>query len=661
MTNENTDRRGTTVDRRDMLKAGALAAAGLLGSWPAPRSQARTPETARASGTASRPTRRPNVVVICSDDHRADLMSCTGHSIIRTPNLDRLAQEGAVFENAFATTGVCSPSRGGILTGKYAFQAAAPYIIWTNNSFRATQTPFPSHLHAAGYHAAHIGKWHLGRGDRAMPGYDHWAGFVWLGEYFDTHITVNGAMKRYDGFSDDILSEMAAVHIAHAAREDQPFCLFIGLKAPHLDFQYPPRHARAFDDAKIPKPPSFDEDYAVSGRLPELKNTLDVKTFHGAIPKFGSWENYVKSYYRSTLAIDDAVGRVLDALDGQGCADDTLVLYTSDQGYTLGEHGLTEKHFCHEEAMRVPMLMRYPRGIRAGQHRTEMMLNIDIAPTILDVCTGAVPHEMTGRSAWPLLTNDKPAGDWRDDFLFETISFGDEIPGQVAVRTERHKLITYPWLSRPFVELYDLQRDPLEMRNVADEPRYAAARTALEKRLARLKRENQWALVEKTSADTLWVLDPVPTADRDAVRTQLLREPFFDPRRNVAQVGQQAYRWHRHEQTGTGIAGKHMLADLLADASDRTAFVAIVLERLVDYDPFVLVTFAPIVPMRGYVNGRLYNDSPGAHQPPELLESIFNPPLLARQNIFLLEFPVQPSLQVHLHMPRGTVRLRRSF
>lgn len=649
------------LDRRDLLKAGALAAAGLLGPWPAPQARGQAPQAAGAGASKSCPTQRPNVVVICSDDHRADLMSCRGHPHIPTPHLDRLANEGAVFENAFATTGVCSPSRGGILTGKYAFQCGAPYIIWDNNTFRATQTPFPSHLHTAGYHAAHIGKWHLGQGDRAMPGYDHWAGFAWLGEYFNTRITINGEMQQFAGFSDDILSEMAAKHIAERSQHQQPFCLFVGLKAPHLDFQYPPRHEHAFDDQEIPKPASFDEDYAVSGRLPALKNTLDVKTFHGGIPKFGSWENYVKSYYRSALAIDDAVGRILDALDKCALARDTLVLYTSDQGYTLGEHGLTEKHFCHEEALRVPLLVRYPRHIKPGQRRREMVLNIDIAPTILDVCTAGVPDAMTGRSAWPLLKNDKPVNEWRDEFLFETISFGDDIPGQVAVRTERYKLITYPWLSRPFVELYDLERDPRETRNVANEPAYTAARAALEKRLARLKRENGWALVEKISADTCWVLDVVPPNERNAVRGAVLREPFFDPRRNEVRVGERVYRWHRSAQTGSGIAGRHEFAAILEKKDDHTAFVAIVLERLVDYDPFVLVTFNPIVPMRGYVNGRLYNHSPGAHQPPELLKSIFNPPLLTRQNVFVLEFPVQSSLQVHLHMPRGTVRLRRSF
>ncbi len=425
---------------------------------------------------------RPNVVVIVSDDHRADLMGCMGHPIIKTPNMDRLASEGLLFENAFATSGVCSPSRGSILTGKYSHQAGTPRIVWTNNTFRAQERPFPTRLHDAGYHAAHIGKWHLGQGNLGMPGYDHWEGFEWLGAYFDTELIINGEAKTFKGFSDDIISQRAAEYIQARAKTKEPFCVFVGLKAPHLNFSYPPRLEHAFDGIDIPKPASFDEDYDKSGRMPFLKNAIDIKTFVGGMPMFdNSWEKYVKSYYRSAQSIDDAVGTILKAIDNAGIVDNTIVIYTSDQGYTLGEHGLCEKHFAHEEAMRVPMLIRYPKRINPGTRREEMALNIDIAPTVLDLCGASIPKDMVGRSWAPLLdAGDKPVGTWRENFLFELASEGDQIPGQIAVRTDHHKLITYPWISKPWKELYDLDKDPQEMRNIADDPAYTGVLADME-------------------------------------------------------------------------------------------------------------------------------------------------------------------------------------
>jgi arylsulfatase A-like enzyme len=386
-------------NRRSFMKLAAVQTASVVAGCATVNNKSQAQIKISATGE------RPNVVLIVSDDHRWDLMSCAGNKYMKTPNLDRLAKEGILFENAFACSSLCSPSRASILTGKYCHQAAATSIIWTNNSFRMQEKPFPARLHDVGYHTSHFGKWHLGEGDKPMNGYDHWAGFEWLGSFFDTKVTINGKIKSFKGFSDDILSNLAAEYITERAGSGQPFCTFLGLKAPHLAFDYPPRLEHAFDGIDIPKPDSYNEDYGETGRLDYLNRLIDVKKWaNGGLPMFdNSWEKYVKSYYRSALAIDDAVGNVLNALDDAGIADNTIVIYTSDHGYSLGEHGLTEKHFAHEEAMRIPMIIRYPKMIKRSIRRKELALTIDIAPTLMDICTGSVPPDMVGRSWKPLL------------------------------------------------------------------------------------------------------------------------------------------------------------------------------------------------------------------------------------------------------------------
>lgn len=618
-------------------------------------------QTDSHAATETQPTekQRPNVVVIVSDDHRWDLMSCQEHPIVKTPNLDRLASEGVMFRNAFATSGVCSPSRGSILTGKYAHQAGTPQIIWMNNLFRAQEIPFPARLHDAGYHTAHVGKWHLGRGDLGMPGYDHWAGFEWLGEYFDTTMTVDGEVKHFKGFADDIISNHAAEYIKERAGSNQPFCVYVGLKSPHLNFSYPPRHEHLLDGVDIPKPDSFEEDYEKSGRLPFLKNVLDVTKFVGGIPMFdNSWEKYVKSYYRSSQAIDDAVGTIMGALDEAGITDDTIVLYTSDQGYTLGEHGLCEKHFSHEEALRVPMLVRWPKLGKPGSRRDELVLNIDIAPTILDLCGVRSDDSIPGRSMKPLLAaGDQPVDNWREDFFFETASIGDQIPGQVTVRTHRYKLITYPWISKPWCELYDLAKDPHESKNVADEPAYADIRKEMEGRLERLKSENDWSKIVEMPIESFWVLGPVEDALLNEVRAQVVDEPFFDVRRNRIKAGDKEFVWSKHVVSEGRPPGNHALDDVIGETPGGTLFVAIPIRRHVDRSPFVWLPIRPVIPMKGYVNGRKYHDTPGGEGPVENLMASYNPPLLAERNLFILEFPAHPWIWLRLFAPEGSVEL----
>lgn len=641
------------VNRRGFLAGSALGIAG-LGLTGENLIGAAIKD--KGTGKKEFQGKRPNVVVIVADDHRWDLMSCAGHKYIKTPNFDRLASEGMLFENAFACSGVCSPSRGSILTGQYAHQAATPRITWMNNTFRAQAEPFPVRLHNNGYHSAHFGKWHLGAGNLGMPGYDHWAGFEWLGAYFNTVMTVNGEDKKYEGFSDDIISGLAADYIKERAATGQPFCAFVGLKSPHLDFQYPPRHEHVFDGVNIPKPYSYNEDLVATGKVGMKDNILGVEDFIGGIKMFGDWDNYVKSYYRSTMAIDDAVGTVLAALDEVGVADDTIVIYTSDQGYTLGEHGLTEKHYSYEEPMRVPMIVRYPKAIKAGVRRKEMALTIDIAPTIFDLCGVDMPDDLAGESWRKLFEACKGrVSSWRDDFFFETVSPGAGIPGHVTVRTDRYKLITYPWLGRHLDELYDLDKDPREMKNVINEPGYKKIVKDMNKRLERLKKETDWSKVDDLPVESMYVLGPVPNDKLDKVREQVVMEPFFDVGRNEYEVGDVKLKWQKIESSNK--QGGYDFSGVVDQKPGHTMFAVIGIEKLKRKDPYLWTSISPVIKMKGYVNGRKYHDTPGGPGAVPSLMSVYNPPLLAKKNIFILEFDVRKELNISFLAPVGSVSL----
>jgi len=592
---------------------------------------------------------KPNVIVIVSDDHRYDLMSCAGNVHLNTPNLDRLADEGICFDNAFATSGICSPSRSSILTGKYAHEARTPQIMWMNNTFHCQETTFPKRLHDAGYRTAYFGKWHLGKGQQPKEGFDHWAGFEWLGSYFDTEVTINGKPTKFKGFSDDILSGLAADYIEEHAKDAQPFFAFVGLKAPHLNFSYPPRLEHVFDGIDIPKPDSYDEDYSKTGRLDYLKKGINIKTFAGGIPAYGSWENYIKSYYRSALSIDGSVGRILSAIDNSGIAEDTIVIYTSDQGYTLGEHGLTEKHFAYEEPMRVPMLIRYPKNISAGLRRSEMALNIDIAPTVMDMCGLEVPGEMTGNSWRPIFEAKGKPVDWREDFFFETVSVGNILPGHVAVRTKRYKLITCPWIDKEWVELYDLKNDPHEMQNLWKNTAYKSALEDMKKRLERLKKETNWSQVIEYNLDKCWLSGPVKKSSLNTMRQLVTNCDTLSELLKSNTNRAVSCDWSSY----TFSAG-HIKLENIPDASEDDIFlVAMPVKLINEKDPFIWITVDPAVHMDGYVNGIQYHESPGSHP----WRRVFNPPLMKRNNIVVLELSLKKVTRLRLWAQENSISL----
>jgi N-acetylglucosamine-6-sulfatase len=516
---------------------------------------------------------RPNFVLIISDDHRADWMGHKGHPYMETPNLDRLAAQGISFPNAFVTSGVCSPSRASILTGRYAHRASAPEIIWCNASFLQNQVTLAENLQAAGYRTGYIGKLHLGREEQPMRGFDFWASFPFVGSFQDQPLWINGRKTPFRGFTDDRIAELAAEKIREWSAETAPFFLIVGLKAPHIPFQYPERMKDRLTDAVFDKPATWAEP------KPGLQgNCLPATEFAPAIPAYGDFQNWVRSYSRLALTIDDSVGTIVQAVDDAGVGDRTMVVYTSDQGYSLGEFGLSEKHYAYEQVMRVPMIVRYPRLIQPGAVRPQMVLNLDIAPTILDLA-GAKPLDgMDGQSWTRLFREEKP--EWRKDFIFAFFNeWENALPPMHALRTETHKLVVHE--SKPVRELYDLAADPLERNDLYDDPSAASVRASLEQRLEALKTELQFAPREVRLLEKAWIIGPVAEKDEAALRASLLAGDIP----SNARLSSQPFDFAAH-----GIA------------PGDSFYVAVPVERVTPHDPYV--TFDFIVPGTFRKHGR---------------------------------------------------------
>ena len=441
---------------------------------------------------------RPNIVVVLMDDLRWDELHCTGHPFALTPNIDRLAAEGVTFRNAFVTSPLCSPSRACFLTGQYAH--AHGITDNTDHSPASHRLPtFPRALQADGYETAFIGKWHMGVDDTPRPGFDHWVGFPGQGTYFDPVLNVDGRHVKENGFTTDILTRYA-VELLGRPRSN-PLCLWLPHKAVHPELtqladgsisdpnggQFVPaeRHKTLFANVPVARRPN-------AGKAPVGKPALErvIGNLPPLGPATGTDDETIRNRARMLKSVDEGVGQMRAVLERTGQLDNTVFVFTSDEGYFFGEHGLSiERRLAYEESIRIPMIIRYPKLIRAGSRIEEMALGIDLAPTLLEL-TGTKPAApMNGRSLVPLLERRKTP--WRTSFLIEY--FSDRTMqrmvnmGYQAVRTERWKYIHYTELDG-MDELYDLRRDPYEMRNlIAD----AAVRGTLESLRADLQRLKQ--------------------------------------------------------------------------------------------------------------------------------------------------------------------------
>ena len=425
---------------------------------------------------------RPNIVVVLVDDLRWDEISCAGHPVVRTPHIDRVAQEGARFRNAFATTPLCSPSRASFLTGQYPHRNGI-----TDNTDRSEQShrlrTFPRRLQKAGYETGYVGKWHMGNDNSRRPGFDYWACLAGQGTSRDPVMNEDGERVELKGYTTDILNQKASAFIGRDRDQGKPFCLYIAHKALHPELvQYDDgsisdpsaarfipakRHEALYADAPVPRRLNVTDD--LKGKPALLRKIADLPALSRST---GTSDETVRDRWRMLAAVDEGVGMLFDALEKGNVLDETVLVFTSDHGYWYGEHGLSvERRLAYEEAARIPLLIRYPKAAPAGGLIDQLVLSIDLAPTLLDLA-GVEPGGVDGRSLAPMLAGEAP-GNWRTSFLIEyytdTVFSRVHRMGYKAIRTERFKYIHYVDLEG-MDELYDLRSDPYEMTNVIDAP-----------------------------------------------------------------------------------------------------------------------------------------------------------------------------------------------
>ena len=417
--------------------------------------------------------RRPNVVFVITDDQRWDSLGVTGHPFARTPNIDRLAREGVLFRNFFTTTPLCSPSRAGFLTGQYARR----HHVVNNDRLGQdvishTLETFPRRLREAGYETAFIGKWHMGFDDSRRPGFDHWVSFKGQGAYLDPVVNVDGRQLQLDGYMTDWLNRRALDFVTRP--RSKPFLLYLSHKALHVPYLPAKRHESLYAGARYVPPASARDDLSGKPVLRRDVEPVDWADVEGVAPeppesrrgRGRDRDSVVRDQLRTLAAVDEGVGQLLRALRRRGQLDNTVFIFTSDNGYLLGEHGqFDNKRFAYEESIRVPFIIRYPRLAAAGKTVDALTLNLDVAPTLVELA-GAEPLEgAQGASLVPLLGGGRPK--WRESFLAEYFleKVAPRAPAWQAVRTARWKYIRYTGLEG-MDELYDLQNDPHEMRNL---------------------------------------------------------------------------------------------------------------------------------------------------------------------------------------------------
>ena len=460
---------------------------------------------------------RPNIIFIMSDDHAAHAISAYGSRVNRTPNLDRIADEGMRMDAVYCTNSICSPSRATILTGTYSHVNGVS-SIWTELDYRVPT--FIDVLHRNGYKTAMFGKWHLGEhGDSVPRSFDAWKIFPGQGDYVDPEMIDRDGAHTVPGYATDIVTDLSIDWIDSLEREE-PFCVMVHHKAPHRPWIPDEKHKHLYADGSIPEPATFFDDYAtrskaVRGVRMTIADDMGADDLKTEVPEHlrgpenraarMSWKYqiYMRDYLQCIQSIDDNVGRLLDHLEETGQAENTLIVYTSDQGFFLGDHGWFDKRLMFDQSLQMPMLVRWPHRIEPGSRCEAIITNVDFAATFLDAC-GIDPSELStsqGRSFLPLLRGEQLA-DWPDAMYYRYWEHDDPIhaaPAHYGIRTDRFKLIYYygagmgvPGASdrimRPEWELYDLESDPTEVRNVADDPAYADVRRQLEAKMAEYQR-----------------------------------------------------------------------------------------------------------------------------------------------------------------------------
>jgi arylsulfatase A-like enzyme len=489
---------------------------GFLGSVPALPALAQT-------------GKRPNIVFVFSDDHAYQAISAYDGRLNRTPHIDRIAREGVRFDNALVTNSICAPSRAVVLTGKYSHLNG---VIDNRQSFNGAQQTFPKLLRAAGYQTALFGKWHL----QSQPtGFDAWEILPGQGSYYNPDFITPSGNRRRDGYVSDITTDLSLDWL-DSRDKSRPFLLMCQHKAPHRNWCPSPDKLSMYEGVTFPEPDNLFDNYEhratparkqameidrhmrlgmdlkLTGDAPdqqgpvnELKRMSDAQRriweaayrrrnaeFHarklqGRELVRWKYQRYMQDYLACISSVDDSVGRILNWLDATGEADNTVVVYNSDQGFYLGEHGWFDKRWIYEESIRSPMVARWPGVTRPGSVSKEMVANLDLAETFLDAAGLPVPPDMQGRSLAPVMRGQTPA-DWRRSFYYQYYEGGEhEVARHCGVRTDRYTLAhfyeTDEW------ELFDREKDPRQMRSVYGDAAYAPEVKRLKAELARLRRE----------------------------------------------------------------------------------------------------------------------------------------------------------------------------
>ncbi len=493
-----------------------------------------------ALGAACAPEPPPNIIFVFTDDHATQAIGAYRDRLATldpTPNIDRLAREGMMFHSAFVTNSICAPSRAVILTGLHSHLNG----VYTNaERFDSSQMTFPQLLQQAGYQTAIVGKWHL----KSDPvGFDYWEVLPGQGAYYNPDFRTAGGTARDTGYVTDLITDKALAWLERRDRS-RPFMMMYQHKAPHREWYPGPDHLTKYDGIAIPEPPTLFDDYAgrtSAARLQEMtirdhmRLSYDLKLWpnagdpeepliggaqrlrdrmtpeqltawdgaygpkssaFNANPPTGAdlvrwkYQRYMEDYLGSIASVDDNLGRLLTYLDENGLTDNTVVVYSSDQGFYLGEHGWYDKRWMYEESLRTPLIVRWPNRIAAGSENTDLVQNLDFAPTFLELAGVEPPSNMQGRSLVPLLGGPRPA-DWRDAIYYQYFEFPGvhAVQRHYGVRTARYKLVHYYLIDE--WELFDLEQDPSELRSVYDDPEYGTIRAELEERLAALREEDR--------------------------------------------------------------------------------------------------------------------------------------------------------------------------
>ncbi|MHC4896314.1 MAG: sulfatase family protein [Planctomycetota bacterium] len=490
-----------------------------------------TPDTTRPDTTRTRPAssatsplagRRPNILFIFTDDHAVHAISAYGSKINKTPHIDQLAREGMLFRNCFCTNAICAPSRAVVLTGKHNHRNRQ---LTNRERFDGSQQTFPKLLQQAGYQTAMIGKWHL----KSDPtGFDHWEILRGQGTYYNPVLLTAAGAEKHVGYCTDIVTDRSIEWLEKRRDSGKPFLLMCQHKAPHRNWKPGPEYLTRYDDVTIPEPDNLFDDWAGrnSGtgtqlmsiakdlnnadlKLAEPRRRLnarqlatwkavydpknaafDAADLKGRALTRWKYQRYIKDYLRCVASVDDNIGRLLDYLERSGLAKDTVVIYSSDQGFFLGDHGWYDKRWMYEESLRMPFIVRWPGMVTAGSENRQLVQNLDFAQTFLALAGVSAPTDMQGESLVPLLGGAQPAS-WRQSVYYHYYEYPGwhAVPRHYGVRTHRYKLIHYYTLKE--WELFDLQEDPREMHNRYGDPAHAGVVAELKTELKRLREQYQ--------------------------------------------------------------------------------------------------------------------------------------------------------------------------